>query len=166
MFFSPMLWIVIWIVGCNKPDPETYLIPKGFEGHINIIFNQPRGEAPLFVDGRRIYNIPAGGILLTQFSETFGYYDHKYYYVDSNGKKTAIPVFTDDYNKDGTIHWQITDSNSVGIFGDGTAGVYGTLNIKYQDFLVSSFNKRQSFYSDSVKENFYKRIKFAIKKDF
>ena len=72
------------LTGCyNHPEPETYLIPKGFTGRVNVIFNQKNGAAIKYENGRRIYEIPSNGILLTQIKDEYGIINHQYYYVDS-----------------------------------------------------------------------------------
>ena len=118
---------------------ETYFIPKGFKGRVNLIFNQIKGEPPKYENGRRIYQIPANGILLTQFKDEYGIVDHQYYYIDGSGNKNPLQIFKYEYNKDGTTKWVIKDKYETGIFLDGTTGEYGKSNIKYQEFIVSDY---------------------------
>ena len=150
-------------LSCNNPEPETYLIPQGFIGRVNVIFNQKGGAKPKYENGRRIYEIPNDGILLTQCQEEYGLIDHRYYYIGANGEKTALKIYQYDHNKDGTVKWKINNPNEIGIFNDGTTGQYGNTgsanSAKWQEFIVSSFNALDSLES---LDSFNKRISKLI----
>jgi hypothetical protein len=133
-------------------EPESYLIPYKYIGKVNVIFNQEHGNLPLYENGRRLYKIPSNGILLTRFKDEEGYFDHIYYYLDTTGNKKPLKIFHYDYNKDGTVKWIISDSNEIGIFGDGTTGVYGNSKYRYQEFKVSNFRLL-----DSINDNVFLR---------
>src|ERR1700752_1549026 len=96
----------------QKAEPETYLIPSNYIGEVNIFFNQSGvpmkyenehnkdtiytsqiGKPIKYENGRRVYEIPDNGILLTQFEKNDGFIDRQYYVVDERGKRTALPVF-------------------------------------------------------------------------
>ncbi|HEX8529388.1 MAG TPA: hypothetical protein VF646_05175, partial [Cytophagales bacterium] len=52
----------------NKAEPETILVPKGYEGVVVVIFDQQEG-APAKYEGKdRVYEIPEDGVLLTRFA--------------------------------------------------------------------------------------------------
>jgi hypothetical protein len=150
------------IFGCKHPEAESYYIPEGFKGRVNIIFNQPKGMPPRYENGRRVYQVPTNGILLTQFKDEYGIVDHQYYYVDGKGNRKPLPIFSYEYNKDGTIKWVIKDQHEAGIFFDGTTGGYGNENIKYQEFRVSDYSSLDSMES---KDNFMKRVEQILKKN-
>lgn len=162
------------LISCNqKAEPETYLIPSDFNGEVNILFNQngipvkykneygrdtiytPKLGNPIkYENGRRIYEIPANGILLTQFKDTYGFIDKKYFSVNNNGERMPMKVFDYEYNKDGTIKWVVNNKNEKGIFGDGTTGSYGNINIAFEDFIVCSYCELDSFYTNEYRINF------------
>lgn len=154
-----ILMQVLVLSSCNqKPKPETYLIPEGFKGRATVIFNQKKGVPSKYENGRRIYEIPANGILLTQFKEEYGFIDHQYYYVDSSSKRTALEIFKDEKSTDSTIK---ADRNKVGIFEDGTTGQY-TNNSEaapFQFFFVTSYN---GFDTIETHDHFNKRINKLI----
>jgi hypothetical protein len=154
------------VFGCREPEAESYYIQKGFQGRINIIFNQSKGDSFKYENGRRVYQIPSNGILLTQFKDEYGIVDHQYYYVDGIGNKKALKIFSYDYNKDGTTKWIVKDRNEVGVFLDGTTGGYGRSNIRYQEFIVSDYNSLDSFYLPKYQYSFMKEIQSALKDDF
>jgi hypothetical protein len=140
---------------CNqKAEPETYLVPEGFTGKVNIIFNRKEGIEKKYEDGRRIYEIPNDGILLTQFTTNDGIMDRKYYYKNQSGELKLLKSLEADTTA--------TDKNEIGIFLNGISGVYGNSGepsaLEYQEFLVSSYNLKDSFFTDDYKKIFYKRI--------
>lgn len=148
---------ILMLNSCNqKAEPETYLLPKGFTGRVNIILNQKEGSPIKYEDKRRVYEIPADGILLTQFTINDGFIDRKYYYVDSVGNRTNVPIYKYDHNDDGTIKWQIKDSNEVGVFLDGTSGQYGNPPnaVWWQEVIICSYNNKDSFFTPQSKKEF------------
>ena len=93
------------ISSCQRAEPETYLIPSEFKGKVQIIFNQnaipvkykneygrdtiytPQLGNPIkYESGRRVYEIPSNGILLTQFKNNDGFIDRKYFLIYSHPK--------------------------------------------------------------------------------
>ena len=141
LFYIMIIFTLVFLFGCNNPTPETYLIPSKFEGKVDIIFNQTNGSKPVHENGRRVYNIPTDGILLTQFKNEEGFINHAYYYVDSLGNRTPLEIFRYDHNKDGTVRWIIKDSSVVGVFNDGTVGSLGNSKYVFQEFVVCNFNE-------------------------
>ena len=152
--------------GCRHPEPETYFIPKGMIGRVNIIFDQLKGESPKYENGRRVYRVPANGILLTKFKAEDGYINHQYFFTNQNGSKKLLKIFQYEHNKDGTIKWIISDSSEVGIFLDGTTGVYGNGNIKFQEFIVSNFSTLDSFYKTKYRDDFNKEVQRVLMTPF
>ncbi len=149
---------VLMFNGCiNVPLGEDYLLPQGFKGRATVIFNQKNGLSEKYKDGRRVYEIPSNGILLTQFKPVYGIIDH-HYYMDSNGRKQTLPIY--DHNQDGITRLLIKDSTQTGVFLDGTVGQYaGNDDAPFQLFIVSPPNKLNSIESDN---NFNKRINKLI----
>jgi hypothetical protein len=164
-----LLWIIIIIegaFGCKHPEPETYLIPDGFKGRVNVIFNQSKGTPPKYENGRRIYQVPTDGILLSQFKDEYGLIDHQYFYSNQNGSKMPLRIFQYEHNKDGTIKWIISDTSAVGIFLDGTTGSYGNENIKYQEFIVASYSNLNNFFRPIYQDDFEKKVQQILKTAF
>lgn len=88
--------IVVLIVGylfwyyTSSADDEIHLLPKGFTGIVIIRFNAKNGKEERYEDGKRVYEIPANGILDTKFKINEGWSDlPKLYYLDGN-KRTPI----------------------------------------------------------------------------
>ena len=151
-----IIWILTLLstVSCKtNPESEDYLIPKGFIGRATVIFNQEKGVPPKYENGRRIYELPPNGILVTQFKAEYGIIDHRYFYVDSSGNRTQLDIFQDESFKDSTIS---VDRNKIGIFSDGITGQYAEgKKAPFQFFFVSSYN---SFNKIESYDSFNKRI--------
>jgi hypothetical protein len=144
---------------CNKPESEDYLIPYGYKGRVDVVFNQKGGVPLKYENGRRAYMIPRGGILLTQFKDEYGLMDHHYFYLDSAGKRIALKVYQSQHNNDGSTKWDIKDIREVGIFLDGTTGNFGANGEnKFQEFLVSDREGLDSFYTTKYKQHFEARL--------
>lgn len=148
---------------CNqKAEPETYLIPSNYTGKVNILFNKETGAAKEYDRKRRVYRIPSDGILITQFKTNDGFIDREYYSVDNTGKRTRLEVYILDNSKRDTAEYIVGDKNKKGIFGDGISGQYGNTgenkSVQYQEFIVSSYNQLDSFYTKEYRINFENRI--------
>src|SRR4051812_14822930 len=113
----PFLLILLILAGCQNPEPADFLIPKGYTGRVAVVFEQKQGEKPKYLNGRRIYDIPANGILLTQFKAEFGFIDYRYFLIDSNGRQTALSIYQYEHNKDGTVKYLVQEKEKPGIFG-------------------------------------------------
>ena len=161
----------------QKAEPETYLIPSNYTGEVNILFNQtgvpikykneygrdtmyiPKSGAPVkYENGRRLYEIPQDGILLTQFKENDGFIDRQYYSVGSNSKRTPLKVFKFEHFKQDSAGYIVDDPHEKGIFGDGTSGSYGNMNVFFQDFTVCSYNQLDSFNTKEYRRYFDDKI--------
>ena len=93
-----------------------------------LVFNQPDGHAPEVEGGRRIYRIPASGVLFTQFPDEQGFIDQRYYYLTSTGQHQRLGVLdTKSFNEEWTTvkHAQEPPRNSVAVFNPGAMGTIG-----------------------------------------
>jgi hypothetical protein len=59
------LLTIFGMTSCRNPEPADFLIPKGYSGRVVVVFEQKEGAKHKYVNGRRIYEIPSNGILLT-----------------------------------------------------------------------------------------------------
>lgn len=138
----------------QQPEPETYLIPDGFKGKVNIIFNQPNGSPVLYENGRRVYVIPSNGILLTQFKNEDGFVNHEYYYVGSAGTREKLQIFDNE---------QETKENSFGVFRAGTTGIYGNSSnlksLRYKEFYIVNKDSLDNYFKLDYQRQFNELIK-------
>lgn len=78
--------VVALLTSCGKEaEKETFYINQGYTGPIAIIFDQKNGVPKEYKDNRRIYRIPASGVLYTQFASVDGILNQKFYYTNSSG---------------------------------------------------------------------------------
>lgn len=74
---------IIWLTSYWNRESDIYLMPYGYRGQVTVFYNQTNG-VPEKSDGhRRIFEIPATGILYTQ-SRYKKKWD-SYYYVQPDG---------------------------------------------------------------------------------
>lgn len=72
----------------EESEPELFLIPNNYHGVVIVLFDQDNGQDESYIEGKRLYDIPGNGILLTKFSKTIhGKLSQGYYYKDSDGRK-------------------------------------------------------------------------------
>jgi hypothetical protein len=157
----------------KKGEPTIYLIPDSYRGAVEIVFDQDGSStkyknalgrdsiytrqpgAPVKYEGEsRIYEIPANGILLTQFHKNSGSYEAEYYFVDNNGSKTKLKTISHSDIQANRIH----DINEVAIFNIGT-GAYSNPEISYEGFLVSSLQDLKTKYGRAYYSGFDKQVK-------
>jgi len=165
---------------CQRAEPETYLIPANFTGRVQIIFNQngapykyrneynrdtiytPKmGELAKYENGRRVYEIPSNGVLLTQFKSNDGFIDKEYYSVESNGKRIRLEVYELDHYKKDSTRWVVKDVNQKGVF-DGVVGSIGNMNIPFQFFIVSSLKMLDTINNKNRIDSFNTKVDMAI----
>lgn len=108
--------IFTFFTSCSQTVKETFLIPSGFEGRINVVFNQPNSNPISVENDRRIYEIPTDGILITSSKLETGILDQEYYYVDNKGNKEKIDVT--ELNKKLGIKPSVAKYGTVGIYGN------------------------------------------------
>jgi|GEM_PF-2271441 len=119
-----------------REQSATFLIPEGFEGTIMLVKNEQCGLPPEYESGRRLYRVPANGLLITRDSvpnrehpyyqyPNQGYFqrpDNEYYLVDGQGRRLRelpeVYAATDpDSNPDPT-------SSLLGVGRDELAAFY------------------------------------------
>jgi len=148
----------------TKADSETFLIPQDFRGEFVIFYNEPCGQQTVFENGRRIYQLPKSGVLITKFKENEGHLERKFYLTGDD--QAVIPEF----------HWQNFDSetqnrhlfhstpstkltkDSVGVFRTYGADTY-RLSTNSFSYTVSNFR----YFEKDEKERFLERQQFTEK---
>ncbi|MBK7668095.1 MAG: hypothetical protein IPJ32_12625 [Sphingobacteriaceae bacterium] len=102
----------------NKTTPETYLIPKDFQGKFRVIYGEQCGQDPKEENGRRVLEIPSSGILIIKPKFEAGIVNNEYYFIDKDGHRTK----TQELFK-GTGF----DESKIGVFLDGTGNIGGQM---------------------------------------
>lgn len=148
----------------NTVPPEEFLIPENFKGRVSIIYELNCAPEIKKIDGKIIYKIPNGGILLISNKLKSGFINQKYYFVNKNGNKTEIPKMdTRDFNEEWTLEKNPKEPSRkiVGVFGWGSLGNYAesvsSKKYNYQEFFIGSYNDlkfedfKESLHFDSLK---------------
>jgi hypothetical protein len=130
----------------NTSEPETFLIPISYRGKVHIIFDEKCGQPPKYENGRRTYQIPDNGVLLTQFKDAYGFIDHKYFFVDSLGERIAIPTMdVRDFNEEWTLEKNPNEPSrdSLGVFhwGRTGGGTFDESEYSFVEFYVSTYKQ-------------------------
>jgi hypothetical protein len=139
----------------NSVGPEIFLIPENYRGKVNIIYKKGCGIHIQKTKAGLIYNIPEDGILMIDDEQSFGFIDHTYYLVDSNGKRTELPKMdVRDFNEEWTLEKNPNEPprDKLGVFHWGRTGSAGKMidtsgnliNEKdlytFSEFYVSTYN--------------------------
>ena len=154
-------FLICSLCSCGQKVKETFLVPDGFQGRINVIFNQPNAAPIPVEDGRRIYHIPADGILITNSKLETGFIDQEYYYVDKEGKRIKIAV--QDLNDKG-----VPEKPAVVYYG--VTGVYGNSTdanpLNFAESIIASKATNDSIYSQTSRTTFDETIKKKVGRSF
>lgn len=87
--------ICFLLLGCDRAEQEVIIIPKDYTGYVLIIYNQPNGTDPIHENGKRLYAIPANGILKTKFSPNPGWMEFPEFYYGNIAPENKIPFEAD-----------------------------------------------------------------------
>lgn len=146
--------------GCSQTVQETFLIPSGFEGRINVVFNQPNANPIPVENGRRVYNIPADGILITSSKLETGILDQDYYYVDNIGNKEKIAI--------SKVNAALEVMPSVAKYG--VVGVYGSSDednpLEFSESIIAGKNTIDSIYEYKNEVRFQNKIMVKTNRKF
>jgi hypothetical protein len=117
LFFFFLFYLLL-----PKAEPEVFLIPQNFRGEIHIFLEESCGQKPTYKNGKRVYEIPESGVLITNLTDNYGVQDQEFYLVDENGKQKELPLFSWHKLEDEKQSWRYIFSNtelspdSVGVF--------------------------------------------------
>src|SRR5687767_4635075 len=81
------------LCGCDRTEPEIVIVPRGYTGHVTVIFSQKLGSEASYRDGKRVYTIPQSGVLLTQFADNDGWGDWPRFYYENITPENRIPTY-------------------------------------------------------------------------
>jgi hypothetical protein len=143
----------------QKTEPEYFLIPKNYNGKVQIVFNSKCGNKIEYENEIRIYRIPESGILFTKFKDEQGIINQKYFFVDENNNRKEITQFdVRDFNEEWTTEKNLHEPSRdiVGIFFAGR-----TYSDGMTEFYVTNYRKLDSydFQYDKAFEKTFKSMK-------
>lgn len=95
MFLALLLAVGSYVWKTEFGDDEMFILPGGYRGIVFILYDQKNGEPLKYDGGKRVYEIPANGVLKTQFSLNTGWHRFGEYYYKENGILLKLPYVLD-----------------------------------------------------------------------
>ena len=147
----------------NTAEPETFLIPSGYQGKIRIILSQKCGQPTKYEGKRRLYVIPDDGILMTQFEAEQGFINHEFYIIENGKRRKVEELMVQAFNEEWTLEKNQSEPprNKVAIFEAGRTYSDGSSEFyicTYNQFREYGVNYDQTFDSlTTVKKNTLKK---------
>lgn len=156
-----ILFSVVFLAACSFEEEKTnniFLIPEGYEGTIMAYYDIPN-TPPLKKEGEYTVipvklevleelegtHISQYDIYFTSTPDTkYGLVNDKYFYVDSNGKRTRI----DDYCTHG--------------MGNGSFTGASEKKVKYQGVQITATKCGESFFLDGTTTIIVKKMKYKL----
>ena len=151
----------ILLNSCSHKLKETFLLPTGFQGRITVIFNQPNFQPIPIEYGRKIYRIPADGILITSSKFESGYIDQQYYYLDNNGNKSLIPIRSLN-SHELPANPEVVDHGMTGVYGHS----YDPNPLNFIQSVVACQATSDSVYRRSARKSYEELIKKKVGRRF
>lgn len=163
--------VVFWPTwkAINTVGPETFLIPKDYQGRINIIFKEDCGTELEKTDKGIVYKIPNDGILIIDSKLKTGFIERSYFYIDNKGNRTEIPKMdVRDFNEEWTLEKNPNEPprNQLGIFHWGRTGSTGSMidekgeitnkdeQYDFLEFYVSTYSDLSEKFGFKYKQKF------------
>jgi hypothetical protein len=84
------LIISLFFTSCDILENEVFILPNNFTGYILVIFDQKDGKPKMNYGMSRVYEIPASGILRTQFDSKTGWRTFPQFYYGGISDKNKI----------------------------------------------------------------------------
>ena len=144
---------ISYLVYTQVGETEIFLLPKGYQGAVYIIYNQKNGQLVKYDNGSRLYEVPPEGIIRSQFGPNDGWSSFlKCYYVESDGKRRSeIPFETENKNRK-------NDTLQACCLSAGTSFKNGGKPVVYSMFYIGT---KQAIDSASIKEEKREISKYA-----
>lgn len=146
-----------------KAESETFLIPQNFRGQFQIAFDESCGQPTNYENGKRIYQIPDNGVLITKFKQTNGVIDRKFFLVDENGNRAEMTDFhwSNFKREQKDWHWTFSrtepSKDAVGFF---LAYRYG-LSFIVSDYLSLESEDKET--KEKKQKTFQNTVDFLLK---
>jgi hypothetical protein len=153
-FSAGLMLIVLLItnsVRCSSDLPPIYLIPQTYQGFVLVLFNQSDGAKCEYENGRAVLRISDSGVLLTQCATPQVMSTGEgYYYVDSSGARSSIPLMETlpDSSQDIQIMYRSTGNTYHKGIGGGD----------FESFIVSNPHQVRQFFGHSGEDMIDEKI--------
>jgi hypothetical protein len=137
-----------WSMTGFEKEAETHLISPQFRGVVYILFDQANGADKEYEAGRRLYRIPASGVLRTQFKAQTGIVRPSEYYWNYKGRREQIrqrlPLSVSKHNPNGV--YVSTEETGTGGCGMDVQG-HAKQEVAYSSYIISDEKHFESFYT-------------------
>lgn len=151
-----ILCLLSYMASCGylRTKDGIYLVPKGYEGEVLIVFDQPDGVTPTIEDGLYVYKIPEDGVLKVKSPLETGFVNLKYFYIDDSGRREEIRYLRITGDRD--IHGESKDKFDGQINADEYengifAMSYGVDSGKIVSFFVGRPKNSEILYEKMVR---------------
>lgn len=138
IFALCILCVVFKCCAQKKAEDAIYIIPKGFEGNLLIVFNKTNGSDSLYEDGKRVYVFNNTGILETKFGPNYGTKQNFYFYGNRNGKRSSLKYLYGN---------KLTNENEVVVHNRETGKMYNQALSRDVYFEISTVGKQKNIFS-------------------
>ena len=88
----PVGFLLLNLLGCQTGEPEIVVTPQGFTGYVLVVFNQPTGRPPRYAGRQRVYEVPASGVLKTQFAPNYGWTGIPQFFQGTRAATRRLPT--------------------------------------------------------------------------
>ncbi|MEL6987073.1 MAG: hypothetical protein AAGK97_04510 [Bacteroidota bacterium] len=90
---------IIFLSSCKDGQDSIRVFPKGFEGHAIIIFDEEKGKELVIEEGKRLYQFPESGVVISKADENYGPQTHQYFFETDKSERRGI-AFISAFNYD------------------------------------------------------------------
>ena len=138
---------------------EAYVIPKNYRGKVVVVFKRPFGHDSKISNDTLFYYVPPDGIAIVSNNIKTAIAKSCFMTYDSSGKKTNLPIHSND------DFFKSTDSTNkkkeIGIIIFGTIGSCNPSdksNFCYTDFYIGTFNEMPAYFTPDKTNKFSARL--------
>lgn len=120
----------------TEVSQEIYLIPRGFMGHVVVVYGHNEGEPDSIVANKIIYKIPQNGVLYVSGHQHLQDLSRmRYYYYDNNGSNEELCRYEMDNKAD--CKAMVYNNQAVSYQENPYSQVYGlaVITIGTKDFI-------------------------------
>ena len=85
-------FLLLALVSCQTGEHEIIVTPRGFTGPVFVVFDQRTGLAAQYMGQSRFYQVPASGMLHTQFAPNAGWVGVPQFYQEAVAAVNRLPT--------------------------------------------------------------------------
>lgn len=138
---------------CGQDKKEVFILPRNFTGYIVILYNQSTGSPIRLEDGKRIYEIPQNGVLITKSSDNPDWMELPEFYYEKIEKISQISFKVDykDLPADSIVAYG-------GISGTANKDLTGKEVVRFTKYFVGNKSQIDTAYQKAEKLDMLKLV--------